>query len=161
MTGRRYTDILSTDLWGRIGAESDAYVTVDRSGFPMANAGACVTLRDLARFGRVVLDGGVGPTGDPVIPPEWVADIRRGGARTDSEADLRAVHPNGSYRNQFWVSGDERGSFYGVGIHGQYVWMDPTADVVVAKLSSLPAADDPTSWAEHVAFFTALCREYV
>jgi len=161
VTGRRYTDILSTDLWGRIGAESDAYVTVDRSGFPMANAGACVTLRDLARFGRVVLDGGVGPTGDPVIPPEWVADIRRGGARTDSEADLRAVHPNGSYRNQFWVSGDERGSFYGVGIHGQYVWMDPTANVVVAKLSSLPVADDPTSWAEHVAFFTALCREYV
>ena len=158
VTGHGYAALLSTDLWARVGAEHDAYVTVDRSGFPMANGGVCVTLRDLARFGRVVLDGGTGPTGASVIPAAWVADTRRGGDPAAAEEGMRDVHADGSYRNQFWISGDEHGCFYGVGIHGQYVWMDPAADVVIAKLSSLPEADDTGEWAEHVAFFESLCR---
>ncbi len=158
VTGRGYAELLSTDLWARIGAEHDAYVTIDRSGFPMANGGVCVTLRDVARFGRVILDGGVGPDGVSVAPAGWVADTRRGGDPAAAEEGMRDVHPNGSYRNQFWISGDEHGCFYGVGIHGQYVWMDPAADVVIAKLSSLPEADDTGEWAEHVAFFESLGR---
>ena len=69
VTGRGYRDLLSANLWSQIGAEHDAYVTVDRSGFPMANAGVCGTMRDLARFGRVVLDNGTGPRGEAVVPP--------------------------------------------------------------------------------------------
>jgi CubicO group peptidase (beta-lactamase class C family) len=160
VTGRRYAALLSEDLWSRIGAEHDAYVTVDRSGFPMANAGVCTTLRDLARFGRVVLDGGTGPDGSTVVPPSWIADVRRGGDRAAAEESMRGVHANGSYRNQFWISGAENGSFYGVGIHGQYVWLNPAADVVVAKLSSLPEPDSPDDWAEHMTFFDRLCRDF-
>jgi CubicO group peptidase (beta-lactamase class C family) len=43
-----------------------------------------------------------------------------------------------------------------VGIYGQYVWMNPATDVVIAKVSSLPLADDDGVWAEHVAFFDGL-----
>jgi CubicO group peptidase (beta-lactamase class C family) len=66
------------------------------------------------------------------------------------------VHPGGSYRNQFWITGDSHGCFYGVGIYGQYVWMDPVSDVVIAKLSSLPVADSDADWADHIDFFTRL-----
>jgi CubicO group peptidase (beta-lactamase class C family) len=158
ITGRGYAELLSADLWSQIGAEQDAYVTVDRAGFPSANGGVCVTLRDLARFGRVVLDGGTGPSGRAAIPSSWLADVRRGGDPLAAKEGMRGIHANGSYRNQFWLTGDEHGCFYGVGIHGQYVWMDPSADVVIAKLSSLPEADDTEDWAEHVAFFESLCR---
>lgn len=156
--GRRYPQILESGLWSQIGAEYNAFVTVDRSGFASANGGVCVTLRDLARFGRVVLDGGVGPDGATVIPPSWVADTRRGGDPKAAEESMGEGHPNGSYRNQFWITGDERGCFYGVGIHGQYIWMDPSADVVIAKLSTLPNADDTDAWVQHVSYFAALCR---
>jgi 6-aminohexanoate-oligomer exohydrolase len=158
VTGRPYADLLGADLWSQIGAEHDALVTVDRSGFPMANGGVCVTVRDLARFGRVVLDAGVGPDGVSVIPAGWVADTRRGGDPAAAVESMREAHPNGSYRNQFWITGDSHGCFYGVGIHGQYVWMDPAADVVIAKLSSLPSADETDQWVEHVAYFEALGR---
>ncbi len=150
---RPFVDVWSSDLWSRIGAEHDAYVTVDATGFPMANGGMCVTLRDLARFGRVVLSGGIGPGDTPVIPSEWVADIRRGGDPAAAVDSMKDAHPHGSYRDQFWITGDEHGCFYGVGIFGQYVWMNPDTDVVVAKLSSLPDADDTANWVEHVAFF--------
>jgi hypothetical protein len=161
VTGHGYAELLAASLWSQIGAEHDAYVTVDSSGFPMANAGVCGTLRDLARFGRVVLDGGTGPYDNSVIPADWIADIRRGGDRAAAEEGMQGVHPNGSYRNQFWITGDGDGSFYAAGIHGQYVWMNPAADVVVAKLSSLPDADSAHDWAAHVAFFGDLCRAVV
>ncbi len=159
VTGRSYAEILATDLWAKIGAEHDAFVTVDAAGFPMANGGMSVTLRDLARFGRVILDRGTGPDGQTVVPPAWVDDTRRGGDRAAAAASMGSVHPEGSYRNQFWISGDSHGCFYGIGIYGQYVWMDPASDVVVAKVSSLPQADDNTDWAEHVGFFDQLTHE--
>lgn len=156
VTGRGFADILTTDLWARIGAEHDASVTIDASGFPMANGGINVTLRDLARFGRVLLDRGAGPDAQTVIPTAWIDDTRRGGDRDAAAAEMGNVHPAGSYRNQFWISGDSHGCFYGVGIYGQYVWMDPASDVVVAKMSSLPEADDAAAWAEHVGCFGRL-----
>ncbi|MEO8329221.1 MAG: serine hydrolase [Candidatus Nanopelagicales bacterium] len=156
ISGREYPGLLTADLWSRIGAEYDAFVTVDQGGFASANGGVCVTLRDLARFGRVVLDGGVGPDGTTVIPPAWIADIRRGGDPKAAEESMGEAHPNGSYRNQFWLTGDEHGCFYGVGIHGQYIWMNPAADVVIAKLSTLPDADDTDNWVRHVSYFDAL-----
>lgn len=158
VTGRAFAEILATDLWAVIGAEHDASVTVDAAGFPMANGGMNVTLRDLARFGRVVLDGGAGPDGQTVIPPGWVADTRRGGDPAAAAESMGEVHPGGSYRNQFWITGDSHGCFYGIGIYGQYVWMDPAADVVVAKMSSLPEADSDAAWAEHVGFLDRLAH---
>jgi CubicO group peptidase (beta-lactamase class C family) len=156
VTGRGFVDVLQRDLWGRIGAEHDACVTVDGRGFPMASGGICVTTRDLARFGRVLLDGGRGPGGAPVVPATWIADIRAGGDPAAAAESMGEAHPQGSYRSQFWVTGDAHGCFYGVGIYGQYLWLNPEADVVVVKLSSLPAADDTGHWLEHVRFFDAL-----
>lgn len=143
VTGRRLSELLSTDLWAPMGAEHDAFVTVDAAGLALASGGMCVTLRDLARFGRLVLDGGVGPTGEQVVPSSWLDDVRRGGDRAvDYGEDMAEFHPHGSYRNQFWVSGDEHGCFYGVGIYGQRLWLNPQTDVVIARLASLPGADD-------------------
>ena len=160
VTGVGYAELLSSRLWQRLGAEHDAYVTVDRSGFPMANGGVCATLRDLARFGRLVLDDGVNHVGDQVIPASWLADTRAGGDPAAAVASMGSVHPNGSYRNQFWISGDADGSFYGVGIHGQYIWMNPAADLVVAKLSTLPDADSESDWTAHIQFFDRLRSQF-
>jgi 6-aminohexanoate-oligomer exohydrolase len=153
VSGAVYSELLATHLWSRLGVEFDAYVTVDAAGFAMANAAVCCTLRDLARFGRLCLDGGRNHLGDAVIPRGWLEETRRGGDNGIAGEDFWAVHPNGSYHNQFWISGDDDGSFYGIGIHGQYVWMNPSTDVVIVKLSSLPQPDDADDWARHVDFF--------
>ena len=50
--GARFADLLSRELWARIGAEHDAEVAVDGHGHPVADGGISVTLRDLARFGQ-------------------------------------------------------------------------------------------------------------
>jgi CubicO group peptidase (beta-lactamase class C family) len=137
-----------------MGAESDALATVDDEGFVLASGGVCVTLRDLARFGRLILDGGVGPSGEQVVPTAWIDDVRHA---VVEGVDLSALGiPGGGYRDQFWRSGDEHGCVFGVGIYGQFVWMNPQTDVVVAKLSSLPDADDPTVFEAHRALLDRL-----
>ena len=142
VTGRRFTDLWG-DFWPRLGAEHDALMTVDADGFSLASGGGCVTLRDLARFGRLFLERGQGATGDQIVPEAWVDDIRWGvSPGVDYSGLPESMQAHGSYRDQFWRPGDDHGCFFGVGIYGQYVWVNPATDVVVAKLSSLPHADD-------------------
>ena len=76
--GRPFADTLGRELWSPMGAETDGYVTVDADGFPVADGGICVTLRDLARFGHMVLDGGM-VDGRQVVASDWLADTLAGG----------------------------------------------------------------------------------
>ena len=158
VSGRPFHQLLSTELWSRIGAEHDALMTVDAHGFSLASGGGCVTLRDLARFGRVLLDGGVGPTGEQVIPADWVEEMLRGADPGLDVSEMGSVLADPSYRNQFWHTGDEHGCAFGIGIFGQFVWVNPATDTVVAKLSTLDAADAEEPFAAHVALLDRLSR---
>lgn len=138
VTGNRYADELSDRLWSRIGATHPARVSVDRAGNALANGGISSTARDLARVGRLMLGGGA-IDGERVVSSAWVAQTLAGGDPAKAlAASKREVFPGLSYRNQWWSTGDARGSVYGVGIHGQYLWLDPVSDTVIVRFSSLP-----------------------
>ena len=156
-TGQRYSEVLSERLWSRLGSERDARISVDRGGFPAANGGIESTARDLARVGRLMLGRGeIG--GRRVVSERWVAETLAGGDPAHAlHASKREVFPNLSYRNQWWCSGDQRGSIHGAGIHGQYLWIDPQSDTVVVKFSSAPLASD----LEQTRLNTALIRDLV
>ena len=66
--GQRFHAYLADRLWGPMGARGAAYVTVERVGAARAAGGICVTARDLARFGQLVLDGGLTRDGRELIP---------------------------------------------------------------------------------------------
>jgi len=141
VTGLRYSEALSARLWSRLGADRDAAISVDRSGFGFPNAGVCTTARDLARVGRLVLDGGLA-TGGRVVSSDWTDAILAGGS-TDAMTDegWTASFPNGSYTRQWWCTGNERGNVSAIGIHGQNLWLDPRTDSVIVKLSAWPEPD--------------------
>ena len=56
--GAAFAELFSREVWSRIGAEADAQIMLDRSGFAIAEGGFCTTLRDLARFGLMCLEDG-------------------------------------------------------------------------------------------------------
>lgn len=158
--GRPYAEVLGERLWSRLGTETDAYVTVDRDGFSVADGGICVSLRDLARFGQMVLDEGV--VGDRrVVSAEWLADTIRG-ATDSKEAFAADPHSEelsgGHYRNQWWVpAGGEE--LLGLGIHGQFLFVDYATGTVVAQLSTWVTSLDPDRRAASLAAFRATGRE--
>lgn len=78
------TELLSARIWRRMGAEQDAYITVD-----------C------------------------------------------------------SYRSMWWLLHNEHGAYAARGVHGQTIYVDPKADMVIVRFASYPTAKngkiDPTS----------------
>ena len=140
-TGTRYAHALSERLWSKLGADRDAAITVDRSGFGFANAGVCTTARDLARVGRTVLDGGMAP-GGRVVSTAWTDAILAGGSTAAmTDPGFTAAFPGGSYTRQWWCTGNDRGNVSGIGIHGQNLWLDPRSDSVIVKFSAWPDPD--------------------
>ena len=139
--GERLPELIARCLWRPMGAEFAADITVDGHGNAMADGGVCCTLRDLARFGRLMLEDG--RRGDRMVVPEaWIADT------LTPDADTRDVFagspdaeefPSGAYyRNKWWVIDAGRRVFAGLGINGQMILVDGEHDGVVAKLSSWP-----------------------
>ena len=153
-------ELLAAWLWSRMGASHDAIYTVDSTGFPYAAAGLCATMPDIARFGRLLLDGGTWGSQE-IVPKAWISETWSGpGALLDttepSTREKLRVQPAISYHNQWWRLGDGRGSAFVPGLLGQYIWLDPTSDVVIVKLSSVPIALDAYVEAEHIAALHSL-----
>jgi CubicO group peptidase (beta-lactamase class C family) len=160
-SSRRFADLFGQELWSRLGAEHDAYITVDRSGATFPNGGICVTARDLARFGQLVLQNGfVGL--EEVVPSRWIEETRRGSELGPWPRDPEGTpgpdnpYPNGSYHNQWYLMGDEHDCMSGSGIHGQHLWIDPAAGAVIAKVSSRPQPIDQRLGPDTLAAFTAI-----
>lgn len=157
--GRRYHAYLADRLWAPMGARGAAHVTVDRVGTARAAGGICVTARDLARFGQLVLDGGTTPDGRELIPSSWIGDMRQNGDRDAWKKGNDAhVFPKGRYRSCWYDVGDERCSFCAIGIHGQWIWVDPTSRIVLVKMSSRPMPSDDAVTAAEIEFFSQVAR---
>ncbi|MCF8069303.1 MAG: beta-lactamase family protein [Desulfobacterales bacterium] len=143
VTGTRFTELCSQEIWQYMGAQENAAMTVDTWGSAMACGGFNLTLRDLGRFGLMMLHEGE-HNGRQIIPGSYIHDTRFKGdnlAWLNAEDDqMRKFYPQGSYHNQFWNTGNIHGAYFGVGIHGQYVYIDPKADLVIVKFSSEPTA---------------------
>lgn len=145
--GMRMPELMSTLLWSRIGAQTDAVIGVDREGTGMFDGGINACLRDLVRVGTLFLTDGVSLTGEQVVPPTWIADTLAGGE--DSRAAFAAGRdagrfPGGMYRNKCWVPYPGDDVVLCLGIHGQMIYVNRPAGIVAAKLSSwaLPEEDD-------------------
>jgi CubicO group peptidase (beta-lactamase class C family) len=142
VTGMSLATLLSERIWQRIGAENDAYFQVDAIGTEAGGGGLHVALRDLARFGELVrLDGCY--LGEQIIPPGVIRDIFKGG---DPVKFAKAGYPaipgfeGYSYHNMWWVSHNRHQVIDGRGIYGQRLYIDPVAEMVIAKFSSHPVA---------------------
>lgn len=148
VSGRGFGQLLSERFWQPLGCEEDAALLVDSEGTEFAGGGLNPVLRDMARFGEMMRLGGEFD-GRRIVPQAVVEDIRFNGSR---EAFRRAgppTLPGAAYRNMWWVHGNAHGAFSARGIHGQAIYVDPKAEMVVARFASHPLAAnvnfDPTS----------------
>jgi CubicO group peptidase (beta-lactamase class C family) len=145
-------------LWDRIGAEDDAYyfLTRERPRTALAGGSLNATVRDLAKVGLLMSRGGV-HEGERLLPEGWTERARGAG---EPHLEVGGLGPTGlphyGYSDLWWTLGGERRAFTGLGIHGQFLWVDPDADVVIVKTSAWPTADDHERDAETVAALRAV-----
>jgi CubicO group peptidase (beta-lactamase class C family) len=148
-TGQPPGDVLGTRVWSKLGAEHDAYMLIDSAGSEFAGGGFNATLRDVGRFGEMMRLGGHF-NGQQIIPKAVVDDICLNGSKEAFAQGGGFPTLDGyAYRNMWWVTNNEHGAFSARGIHGQTIYIDPKAEMVIVRFASHPAAlnlvSDPTS----------------
>ena len=73
--GRPMAELMSELIWAPMGAGADAALLHDGLGAAVHDGGLCATARDVARFGQLLLDGGLVPDGTGRHPPGRAAAV--------------------------------------------------------------------------------------
>jgi CubicO group peptidase (beta-lactamase class C family) len=156
-TGQSIGQVLSERIWIRMGAEQDAYFTVDSVGNEFAGGGLNAGLRDMARFGEMMRLGGRF-NGQQIVPEAVVRDITGGGDKSAFPQASYPTLPGWSYRNMWWVSNNEHGAYSARGIHGQAIYIDPKAEMVIARFASHPMPNNPFNDPTSLPAYMALAK---
>jgi CubicO group peptidase (beta-lactamase class C family) len=124
-TGRHAADYLSEKIWSRLGMQADANWWLESpDGLEVGGSGLSATLRDYARFGLFWLNDGA-IDGERIVPEGWMAE-----ATTPKVIGGRDV----DYGYMFWPLHGR--SYAAIGIFGQFIFVDPDRDLVVAMWSA-------------------------
>jgi len=127
VTGKRLADVLSDELWSRLGAEGDALLVTNRNGIAVAHAGMAATLRDMARFGLLLAqrEG----TGERAISDRVRRRIIEGGRPQILEPGHPAWLTHVAYQ---WDAVTDKGDFFKGGFADQLLYVAPRKEVVIA-----------------------------
>lgn len=147
VTGKSVDQNIAERIWQPLGAERDGYIWLDGEGNEMAGGGLNITARDAARFGQMIIQGGW--YNERQILPARVAQriLQAGDPVTFTR--LYSQFPGTewygkiayAYHDQWWTFNNAHKAVSAIGVHGQYIYLDPKAQMVVVKQSSSPDAE--------------------
>ncbi len=122
------------------GIEDTFYMSTDHTGVPNSNGGACLSARDLARYGLIFTRQGTGANGSQVGNHEFMNAARRCKGPAYPEPDSHIYYGNQLKTNGRWIGHGGWG--------GQFLMIDPETSTVVVFFSVLEnesASDDAHS----------------
>lgn len=128
-TGKNLHQLFNETYSANLGFENAPYYLTDGENVAFALGGLNLTTRDYAKFGQLFLDGGK-VRGTQVIPTDWVNISTKHSAPTIGDRGV-------GYGYQWWVpmpqTGSNTGDYFAVGIYGQYIYINPAKNLVIAK----------------------------
>jgi CubicO group peptidase (beta-lactamase class C family) len=131
-TKKTLSAYLTEKVWQPYGMEADAVWMLGSTGHEISGCCVSARLRDYARFGKFIADGGM-IGGKSILPDDWIASA------TTKQADI--AQPGRGYGFQWWTNDD--GSFAAQGIFGQGIFIDPKRKLVIASNGNWKTATDP------------------
>jgi CubicO group peptidase (beta-lactamase class C family) len=142
VSGENLAGVLQRLLWSKLGTAHDAYYWLDPLGVEMAGGGLNMSLRDAARFGQMILQDGYF-NGQQIVSPDVAKRIktkRNAALFTKYYDDPWYGQVADSYHDQWWGYTGVN-AVAALGIHGQIIYINSDADVVIAKHTSDPDAE--------------------
>jgi CubicO group peptidase (beta-lactamase class C family) len=131
---RPVAQYLSERIWSKFGMESDATWWLESpNGQEISGSGLSATLRDYGRFGLFVMNGGVAG-GEHIVPEGWFAEA--GSSKVISGKKV-------GYGYMWWIpdvsaNPVHEGAFIARGIFGQFIYLNPKENLVIAVWSARP-----------------------
>jgi hypothetical protein len=163
-TGRSIASYMQEKLCEPLGMESAGYWLVDNAGMEMVLGGLNLTARDFAKIGELYRNNGRWH-GAQIVPQDWVeSSIKPDAPHLQTGKVIVGGHvlPLG-YGYQWWVPEGTCGEFSAIGVYNQFVYVDPSREVVIVKLSANRSYGTTTNEAENqemetIEFLRAIAR---
>jgi len=133
VTGKSLHRLFEETYGAKLGIGKTPYYLTDGKDVAFALGGLNMRTRDYGLFGQMILQKGQW-RGEQIVPARWIADSTRHSA---PEPDLKASGVGYGY--QWWVpydSTDHGADFFAVGVYGQYIYINPAANMVIVKNSA-------------------------
>ena len=138
-TGKKYAQYFFEKLMRPLGAQDDAYVTLDRMGTSRSAGGVCISASDIMSICEMVRCYGKNSHGEQVFPENWIKDILNSDSNKKFSLDGHYdIFPEGLYRSKWYRPYTSRNVLFGLGIHGQWIWIDFDKELSFVCLSSEP-----------------------
>ncbi len=131
------TSIMEEKIWQPLGMEGDAYWSQNTVGEKGVAIGYCcmnARLRDYARLGQFYLDAYNNTGKAAELFPEGIVKLLQTPPSKHHVPGPDKYQGRG-YSYHFWLPTDPDGEFFASGLSGQYIWIDPRRDIVIAKNS--------------------------
>ena len=143
------------------GGQHDGYITLDTFGAPRVSGGMCLGLYDLLIIGEMVRNRGYS-NGCQVVPAGWIEDIiavRDNRIwRVQNQAEGPRLFKDGNYRSLWYQTGFKDQEICAIGIHGQWLWINPQKELVIVKLASHNSEVDTDTDRLMLAAFAAIAE---
>jgi CubicO group peptidase (beta-lactamase class C family) len=159
-TSQSVSAAMESILFQRLGPERDAYIWLDGSATEMAGGGLNITARDSARFGQMILNHGLF-NGHQVIPASVAKRILSPGDPAPFNRfyqDPWYEQVGFAYHDQWWTFNNAHKGVSALGIHGQQIYLDSTAQMVVVKQSSDPEPESDINETDGPLVYQALAE---
>lgn len=128
--GKPYAEYLEEKIWKPLDMESDAYISLDDDKHRQAKAygGLVTNVRDLAKIGRLYINGGV-YDGKRIVSKEWIY-------RTTHAALENEAYSLGWNNITTQADGTDvvTPRFFAIGLYGQVLFCDPVQNLIFATL---------------------------
>jgi CubicO group peptidase (beta-lactamase class C family) len=140
--GDAYRDYLQHHLFGPLGMRS-AEATFDPSGVFVASSYVHASALDFAKFGLLYLRGGEWD-GNQLVSRAWASTAQTPHS-LDEESGL-------FYSWQWWVTGDDYGTYWANGYEGQMISVVPALDALILRFGHTSSDNYPAlnAWRQRV-----------
>lgn len=145
LKNKTITQYLQEKLWKPLGMEYDASWSIDKKKNGLEKTFCCINARayDFAKIGRLYLNKG-NWNGKQLLPASWVKQ-----STTPDTREGSAWY----YQQQWWLP-SKSGDFMAAGILGQYIYVNPSKNMIIVRLGKSNAKAD---WQK---LFTTLASNY-
>jgi CubicO group peptidase (beta-lactamase class C family) len=139
VTKQSISQNLEQKIWKPLQMESPAYWSLDNQGeLGMEKAFCCLQARaiDFAKLGKLYCNGGI-YNGKQILSKEWIK---------------YSIQPDFSENNKYFYNNNwgigplKYGSFYAVGLYGQYLYIYPEKNIIIVRFGDKNLRYKPSYW---------------
>ena len=128
-TGRHFADYLSEKVWKPLQMESPALVNIDNHRHDVAHTfgGITLTMKDLAKLGRLYLNRGMWD-GKRIVSEDWIHQT------TDYNTSNDGYHFNWYNLSSVSSPKAQYPGYYALGIGGQVLYVNPYKKLIIVRI---------------------------